>query len=619
MNDEKVTKSKICPTPWTSLVNPDTPWNEYPRPQFVRPDWLNLNGPWQYAIRPNNLPVNQINLTHMKENGSILVPFCIESYLSGVQQQIGVQSKLWYKKQFQIPPTWKKKENFRYLLHFGAVDWSTEVYLNYKLVGKHQGGYTPFSFEITEQLLMDKENILHVIVWDPTDKGMQEKGKQTSHPGGIFYTPTTGIWQTVWIEPVPSAFIESWKYSCTVISDQNATVEMRFKYNFPESNNSDYITKYQIGLQIYDPEDPERFFATSNQDKKKFLVDKKIPLDNKMIVIIPNPQLWSPEQPNLYPVNITLWFNGKIIDTVGTYFGLRTIQLSQDITPKILFNNNPQFQLGPLDQGYWPDGIYTPPTEAAMIFDIEKTKEMGFNMIRKHIKVEMDRWYYHCDRLGILVWQDMPCGGHIHMFMQWIKWVLFRQPFSGRNKESKKQYFIELASMIETLYNHPSIVMWVPFNEGWGQFDTKKAVTFTRALDNTRLINCPSGFFDQGYGDICDRHVYLILPKFPKPLKNRSAAIGEMGGYGLLIPDHQWPYSKAFKYGKMLTMDEYKQKYLSLIKRIQELQDKGLVAAVYTQTTDVEAEINGLMTYDRVVMKLSIEEIREMNLKLFRN
>jgi beta-galactosidase/beta-glucuronidase len=551
-------------TKWVKDINPKTPLAEYPRPQMVRNEWRNLNGIWDYAILKKG--ENFVKTYHKK----ILVPFPIESALSGVCKKLTPQKKLFYRRFFEIPSDWEDK---KVILHFGAVDWETEVRINGTTVGFHKGGYVPFSFDITKEVDFTSKNELEVLVWDPTDKGKQEKGKQSLRPFTAFYTAVSGIWQTVWIEPVPQSYFKGLR----IISDIDhniVTVDLDIE---------NYQTSQKVIIKIKDGSS----------------VISEVTGDSKFEISIENPRLWSPTNPHLYDLSIELVENGEVIDTISSYFGMRKIAVKtdQDGIPRIELNNEKIFQYGPLDQGYWPDGLYTSPTDEALRFDIDISKELGFNMIRKHVKVEPARWYRYCDEKGILVWQDMPNGGSFSLLTMKL------MSRGRRKKEVREQFKQELREMIDYLFNFPCIVVWVPFNEGWGQFETEKVVNQIKNQDHTRLINAASGWFDKKVGDILDIH------KYPGPaIKSdgvRAAVLGEFGGYGYKIEGKYWTGKKLYwSYEKSKTKEELESKYENLMEHLKPLIKAGLTAAVYTQTTDIEGEINGFLTYDREMLKM---------------
>ena len=573
-------------TRWAKNVLPDNVLPEYPRPQLRRKEWLNINGLWEYAIRPKKqMSVNSFD-------GKILVPFPIESALSGVKRKVAPKQKLWYRRIFTVSKSWKGQ---RVLLHFGAVDWEATIWVNGNEIGTHKGGYTPFSFEISDSLDIEGENELLVSVWDPTNKGGQERGKQTLRPYGIYYTAITGIWQTVWLEPVPTTYIESIK----MIPDiDNEIIKIRANIQYSQKGE-------KISVLV--------------KEGEKDVVENTEDAEEQLVIKIPSPKLWSPNNPFLYDINIQLKRGSKILDRVSSYFGMRKIALGVDEKGNrtIELNNQPIFTYGPLDQGYWPDGLYTAPTDEALKYDIEITKELGFNAIRKHVKVESARWYYYCDKIGMLVWQDMPNAGKTGILYMLVNILRNSEKYKGKRKEfEKRNYYNELESMIASFYNHPSIVVWVPFNEGWGQFETEKVVEKVRELDSSRLIDSASGWHDKGVGDICDCHKYPG-PKLPEKIRDRAAVCGEFGGLGLKIENHMWDKKFRWAYKRFPNATELTEKYEELILKLKELQKQGLIAAIYTQTTDVEGEINGLLTYDREVIKMDKKQLRDINLSLY--
>ncbi|AMQ56912.1 glycoside hydrolase family 2 protein [Algoriphagus sanaruensis] len=580
-------------TPWTDAVNADAPHTEYPRPQLVRSAWQNLNGQWDYAILPKG------SLPETGFAGKITVPFPVESYLSGVQKEVGAENELWYEKSFDLS---LDRKNKRTILHFGASDWETEVWVNGVSVGTHQGGFDGFSFDITDQLAKSKSQTIRVRVWDPSDVGPQPRGKQVKAPRGIWYTPVTGIWQTVWLESVPVDHIVS-SYSST---------------------------DWQNGVQVFYPK-----VATSKEGLEVEVVIKsgetivgtfKGKANQPIPVKITDPNAWSPDSPFLYDVSIQLFEGKKLIESVQSYAAYRDIQMakSSDGHQRMFLNGKPLFHYGPLDQGWWPDGLYTAPTDEALRFDIEKTKEMGFNMIRKHVKVEPARWYYHADRLGLLVWQDMPSGD---MGNRWeVRPGVIREGVEKvRTAESEEIFKKEWQEIIQEFKFFPSIVVWVPFNEAWGQFKTGEIVELTRKLDNTRLINSASGgnFEMNGntvVGDILDLHNYPD-PVMPNPKifgANSILVLGEFGGLGLPLEGHTWQLKDNWGYQSFSTEEELKARYSALIDDLAKYIPRGLAAAVYTQTTDVEIETNGLMTYDRQVIKIALDELKKLHEKLYR-
>ncbi len=578
-------------TPWSEKLDPANVLPAYPRPQLVRKNWQNLNGLWQYAI--SNVVQKTIP---EKFDGNILVPFAVESSLSGVGKTVGKDNTLWYKN--TISASLPKNGN-QLLLHFGAVDWQCEVFINGKSVGVHEGGFDPFSFNITPFLKKGNKQEIAVRVWDPTDEGPQPRGKQVKKPEGIWYTPVTGIWQTVWLETVPRAYIVATKHT-------------------PDVDKG--LLKVSADIKGATTADVVKFVAL---DGNKIIGEATVPGGVEGTIEIPGARLWSPSSPALYNLQITLYRNGKPIDYADSYFAMRKIELKKDNKglERLSLNNDFVFQYGPLDQGWWPDGLYTAPTDEALLFDIIKTKEMGFNMIRKHIKVEPARWYRYCDSVGIMVWQDMPSGdlGGNHWDMQPGK-ISGGNLDKTRSAESENFYRKEWKLIMDVLHNFPSIVVWVPFNEAWGQFKTKEITEWTMNYDKSRLINSASGgnFFQTGH--ILDIHNYPD-PAMPDPAvfggNGQALVLGEFGGLGLPVESHTWQQKDNWGYQSFKNQQELLSRYSRLMTDLKKLIPLGLSAAVYTQTTDVEVETNGIMTYDRKLIKMPANELKRLHQELY--
>lgn len=582
--DWKAAKGPLM-TRWAKEVSPDNALPEYPRPQMVRERWQNLNGLWDYAIKPKAAEKPGAF------DGKILVPFCAESALSGVMKSVGEENRLWYRRSFKVPEDWRRDRQ-RVLLHFGAVDWRATVWLNGKEVGSHEGGYDPFSFDVTDFLTNEPEGdqVLVVGVEDPTEKGTQPRGKQLSNPHGIWYTPVTGIWQTVWIEPVPEVRITNVSIESDIVRGiARLTVEA----------TGDATVRVAV-LGARAQTGPNASIGAESR-KPQSAAGKP----NAAIELSRLNQRWSPREPWLYEAEVQLIDGGRILDTVDTYFAMRKIEVAKDDqgVNRLFLNGEPLFQFGPLDQGWWPDGLYTAPTDEALRYDIEVTKQLGFNMARKHVKVEPARWYYWCDKLGLMVWQDMPSGD---------RYIRPEDPDIERSAESEAIYRKEWKAIVESLKNHPSIVCWVPFNEGWGQFKTNEILAFTKELDPTRLVDGPSGWSDRGGGDMHDAHRYPGPGMFPVE-SGRASVLGEYGGLGLPLEGHLWKQDRNWGYRSFKNEEELVRAYSNLVRQLPPLIGKGLAAAVYTQTTDVEIEVNGLMSYDRAVIKLPPEKVAAVN------
>lgn len=516
--------------------------------------------------------------------GKILVPFPVESSLSGVQRVVGAENELWYSRTFTIPAGWKGKH---VLLNFGAVDWKADVWINDVKLGSHKGGYTSFSFDITSLLRSEGVQKITVRVWDPTDHGYQARGKQVTKPEGIWYTAVTGIWQTVWVEPVGESFITGVRTTPNV---DRASAAIAAYTNRAMADELVEVVVLENG---------------------KPLVEGKACGGQEVLLGIPAAKFWSPESPYLYDVEVRLVRGNQVIDRVKSYLGMRKISTHRDANGivRLQLNNKDYFQFGPLDQGWWPDGLYTAPTDEALKFDILKTKDLGFNMIRKHVKVEPARWYYHCDQEGVLVWQDMPSSNG---YTSWWTDRYYTAPELVRTPESEEAYRTEWKAIIENLYNHPCIVTWVPFNEAWGQFKTVEIAQWTKSLDPTRLVNPASGGNFFPVGDMLDIHNYPD-PRMTLFDGNRATVLGEYGGLGLVVEGHTWVKDHNWGYVQFKSPEEVTDAYIELAEKLKRLIPSGFSAAVYTQTTDVEIEVNGLMTYDRKVVKLDAERIRKVN------
>lgn len=569
-------------TDWATQIDPENVLPEYPRPIMERSEWKNLNGLWNYAVIDKGAALPQ------NFEGEILVPFAIESSLSGVGRTLGEQAELVYRRDFTTPSQWRGQ---RVLLHFGAVDWKADVWVNDVKVGSHTGGFTPFSFDITAALNANGKNTLTVKVWDPTDKGPQPRGKQVSRPEGIWYTPVSGIWQTVWLEPVPQRYIENLRITPD-IDNHRLTVEVQ---------TSDPVASDLLEVAVYDGET----LVASAKSINGQPVEVAMPADAK---------LWSPDSPNLYDLKVSLRDGKKVIDAVDSYAAMRKFSTARDKDGivRLELNNEPLFQYGPLDQGWWPDGLYTAPTDEALLYDIQKTKDFGFNMIRKHIKVEPARWYTYCDRLGIIVWQDMPSGDRNP---EWQNRKYFEGTELTRTPESEATYRKEWKEIMDCLYSYPCIGTWIPFNEAWGQFKTVEIAKWTKQYDPTRLVNPASGGNHYTCGDMLDLHNYPA-PEMYLYDAQRATVLGEYGGIGLVLKDHLWEPDRNWGYVQFNSSKEATDEYVKYADMLLQLVKRGFSAAVYTQTTDVEVEVNGLMTYDRKVIKLDEKRVSEINRRI---
>lgn len=490
-------------TKWAEQVNPENVLPEYPRPVMERGEWKNLNGLWNYAITEKGAAPSAYE-------GQILVPFAIESSLSGVGKKVGPDKELWYQRTFTVPASWKGK---KVMLNFGAVDWKADIWVNDIKVGQHTGGFTPFSLDITAALATKGDNKLVVKVWDPTDRGPQPRGKQVNRPEGIWYTAVTGIWQTVWMEPVAERHITNVR-TTSDIDRKKLTVDVTTSTSCPSE---------VVEVKVFDGKQ----LVATGKGLNGQTIDIQMPADAK---------LWSPASPTLYSMQIALLSNGKVTDKVDSYTAMRkySTRRDKDGIVRLQLNNEDVFQFGPLDQGWWPDGLYTAPTDEALVYDIQKTKDFGFNMIRKHVKVEPARWYTHCDKLGIIVWQDMPNGDREP---EWQMYNYFTGNELNRSEESEQIYRKEWKEIMDYLYNYPCIGVWVPFNERWGQFKTEDIATWTKKYDPSRLVNPASGGNHFPCGDILDLHHYPN-PSLDFYDAGRATVLGEYGGIGLALNEH---------------------------------------------------------------------------------
>jgi len=567
-------------TVWGENIDPADPWPEYPRPALARKEWMSLNGLWNYALCPKDKE-------RPEPQGKILVPYPVESALSGVRARMTDSLALWYSREFVLPKQWKNKQ---IIINFEASDWETTVWVNDNLAAIHRGGYDPFWCDITSYLGDRKKHTIVVKVTDPTDRGHQPRGKQVMKPGGIWYTPSSGIWQSVWLEPVE----KTWIGDLHIVPDidkgllQVTVIEERCQGS-PEG---------------CPPVDMAPSLAEITLLAEGQTVAVASGLTGSVVSLpVPDARLWSPDDPYLYDLKVKLITGGMVADEVNSYAGMRKISLGMtgDGFTRILLNNRFLWQNGPLDQGFWPDGLYTPPSDEAMTYDLEMLKKMGFNMLRKHVKVENRRFYYHTDHMGLLVWQDMPSGD---------EYIWGDKPDISKSVADSTVFMNELTGMIRTKYNNPSIIMWVIYNEGWGQYNTTAVTDYVMALDTTRLVNSASGWTDRGTGHVLDIHHYPE-PVAPAPEKERAIVLGEFGGLGLPVQGHTWE-QKNWGYEKMGDTTALLQKYSDFYARVREMvATKGLSASVYTQTTDVETETNGLMTYDRKVDKMGHDNVRQ--------
>lgn len=591
-------------TKWGEELNPNEVLTEYPRPQLKRNNYFILNGRWDYKITDSKL-------SPKKYTGKVLVPFSPESVLSGVGEQLQPDEVLWYHRSIEIQEVYPNK---KCILHFGAVDQWCKVYVNQEQVGEHLGGYLPFSIDITKQLKAGTNHI-EVCVTDDSDTSYHSRGKQKLDRGGMFYTAQSGIWQTVWLEWVPNRYIEKLK-----IEPRYDSSEVLFKLTLNQKVNevnegigeglNNSITKGLDRRSITKREVASLLFTIEIYASNRLLVRQESK-SQSLVVKLPKRIPWSPEHPFLYQVKLQM---GE--DSIESYFAMRKIEVAvgKDGIPRIHLNDEPYFQNGVLDQGYWPDGLYTAPSDEAMIYDIMTMKELGFQMIRKHIKIEPLRWYYHCDRLGMLVWQDMVNGGENYhsVYVSYLPTISTKavrmkdhsySKTSRGNKKGREEWLVECKETVDHLYNCPCIVVWVPFNEGWGQFDAKEVVTLIRTSDKTRLIDHASGWFDQGVGDLKSVHNYFR--KLEVHLDHRAYVISEYGGYACHLKGHSYS-DNIYGYRRYATTQQLTKAYHKLMKEeVHRLIEQGLSAAVYTQLSDVEDEVNGLLTYDRKVVKVN--------------
>jgi beta-galactosidase/beta-glucuronidase len=559
-------------TRWAAEVSPDNALPEYPRPQMVRDKWINLNGLWDYAI------VGRHESQPEKFDGEILVPFALESSLSGVGKKAGADKRLWYRRTVQVPSDWAGQ---RVLLHFGAVDWESTVWVNGVEVGDHRGGYDPFSFDITHALNDMILQEIVVAVWDPTDDGRQARGKQVNETHGFWYTSVTGIWQTAWLEPVAVGGLSDLEITPDV-DDGAVTVRA----------------------------DGDGLLTVRVKDGSKTVAEAGGPAGQALTIDLPDAKLWSPDSPFLYDLELTLTRGGETVDEVGSYFGMRKISLCDDEhgVKRLCLNNEVLFQLGMLDQGWWPESLYTAPTDEALVYDLKVTKDLGFNMLRKHGKLEPSRFFYWADTLGVLVWQDMIPGD--------MSRIQSAELGTDRDAQSAYQFEREWARIIDAVGNHPSIVVWAIFNEGWGQYDTERLAAFTKSLDPTRLVDSVSGFTDVGAGDIHDVHSYPGPVGAPNEA-NRAVVLGEFGGLGLPVEGHTWKPKDSWGYRSFTKAEDLTEAYETLFAKLPPYISAGISAVIYTQISDVEIEINGHMTYDRELIKMNPRRVARAARKLF--
>lgn len=606
---------KNLETIWTEAAAQGETLKEYPRPGMKRKHWINLNGMWDYLITDKRiLPYQFYENEYFPFDGQILVPFSPEAPLSQVNRQLLPDEVLWYSRVVQLPESCLDVNRQRLLLHFGAVDQICSVYIGGKFVTYHKGGYLPFTVDITDFVSETLTVSILISVRDFSDTSYHARGKQQLERGGMFYTAQSGIWQTVWMEIVPNEYIKDIR---TTPDYDNGQVRIRVRTAFTQSQKSFHTITCRIYQPVFLNEEGLTDALLNNE-----ITSAVIHSGREATIAIPEDaqKSWTPEEPWLYPYSLEY---GE--DRILGYFALRKcdVQMAEDGYPRFFLNNRPYFQSGVLDQGYWPDGLYTAPSDDALIYDIQAMKNLGFNMLRKHGKVESDRWYFHCDRMGMLVWQDMPNGGsdYQHWFVTYLATLLnwTRIPvkdihahlLSRTDEDGRQEYICELRDMIKNLYNHPSIVTWVPFNEGWGQFSTKKVTDFIHKLDSSRLVDSASGWFDQNCGDVNSLHYYFL--GLPIPKSDRVLALSEFGGYSLRIPKHS-ACKNVYGYKKFKSRQALTDGFSRLMKdTIVPSAKKGYSATIYTQLSDIEEETNGLITYDRKKVKMKSSVVQKWN------
>lgn len=606
---------KNLETIWTEAAAQGETLKEYPRPGMKRKHWINLNGMWDYLITDKRiLPYQFYENEYFPFDGQILVPFSPEAPLSQVNRQLLPDEVLWYSRVVQLPEGCLDVSSQRLLLHFGAVDQICSVYIDGKFVTYHKGGYLPFTVDITDFVSETLTVSILISVRDFSDTSYHARGKQQLERGGMFYTAQSGIWQTVWMEIVPNEYIKDIR---TTPDYDNGQVRIRVRTAFTQSQKSFHTITCRIYQPVFLNEEGLTDALLNNE-----ITSAVIHSGREATIAIPEDaqKSWTPEEPWLYPYSLEY---GE--DRILGYFALRKcdVQMAEDGYPRFFLNNRPYFQSGVLDQGYWPDGLYTAPSDDALIYDIQAMKNLGFNMLRKHGKVESDRWYFHCDRMGMLVWQDMPNGGsdYQHWFVTYLATLLnwTRIPvkdihahlLSRTDEDGRQEYICELRDMIKNLYNHPSIVTWVPFNEGWGQFSTKKVTDFIHKLDSSRLVDSASGWFDQNCGDVNSLHYYFL--GLPIPKSDRVLALSEFGGYSLRIPKHS-ACKNVYGYKKFKSRQALTDGFSRLMKdTIVPSAKKGYSATIYTQLSDIEEETNGLITYDRKKVKMKSSVVQKWN------